>query len=247
MKKVLGFTLALAINLFILSQVACQYNGWGNGKGITGEGQSVSRNLNLDNFSGVRLSLAGNVYISQGATQSVRVEAQANVIDNLSTEVDNGVWRIGFQNPVRNYDRLNIYITIPKLTEAWVSGSGNINGETPFTDIDKFDAGISGSGNIRLNISANTVMAKTSGSGNINLRGSATECQAIVSGSGDIDTEGLEAQDVTATVSGSGNCEVTARRSIKATVSGSGDIFYHGNPGQVQSRSSGSGDVEARN
>jgi hypothetical protein len=246
MKKALGLTLALAINLFILSQLIGQYN-WGNGRGITGEGSSISRDLNLDNFSGIKLSLAGNVYIRQGATQSVRVEGQANVIDKLSTEVSEGVWRIGFRDPVRNYTKLDIYITIPKLTEAWVSGSGNINGETPFDNIDKFDTGVSGSGNIRLNVAANVVTAKISGSGNIDLSGNAAECQAIISGSGAIDAEDLEAQDVMATVSGSGDCEVTARRSLKATVSGSGDIFYRGNPSQVQSRASGSGDIEARN
>lgn len=243
MKKVLGLSLAFVLNIAVLSYLSGQY-GWGNG--MRGEGASTTRDLSIDNFTGFKLSLPANVYLRQGSTQSVRVEGQANIIDNITTEVSGGVWRIGFKQNVRESIDLKIFITIPTLTEAWVSGSGSVIGETMFSGLDQLSLGVSGSGDLRLEFEANQVESKVSGSGDLNLNGRVRQQQMVISGSGDIEAYGLVSESAQATISGSGTCKLNATQALQATVSGSGDIFYKGNPGQVQSKVSGSGDISSR-
>ena len=77
----------------------------------------------------------------------------------------------------------------------------------------------------------------------MDLAGSCGKLQVRVSGSGDVNAYGLSAREVEAVVSGSADIKVTASEALKARVSGSGDIHYRGNPENLDTRTSGSGDV----
>ena len=96
------------------------------GSGVKGNGEVVSKDLKLDKFTGIELSFSGDVIITQGATQKVRVEGQQNIIDLINTDVSGVNWKIGFVKNVNNHKNLTIYITIPTLTKIGISGSGSI-------------------------------------------------------------------------------------------------------------------------
>jgi hypothetical protein len=68
---------------------------------------------------------------------------------------------------------------------------------------------------------------------------------ARIDGSGDLDFGHVVAQSATVNLSGSGDADVHAVRTLAAVVSGSGDLSYAGNP-QVTRRVSGPGDVSHR-
>jgi hypothetical protein len=229
------FTLAMA------TSVAAQNWNWG---GIRGEGPVVKETLDVDDFNAVTLAFSGNVYLQQGNTQSVVVEAQKNIIENIETEVRNGHWKIKFDKSVRKHDRVKIFITVPTLTEANISGSGDIDSEGKFTGLGDFKSRISGSGDINMDIEAKDVTSTISGSGGIKLSGSADAIDIQISGSGDVYAEDLQVVDCRVKISGSGDSRVHATGSLEVRVSGSGDVRYKGGP-KVTAKVSGSGDVEA--
>ena len=236
-----------SLSLFLLIAVsftACSSGEYSFLRGVNGEGPSTSQQLSIDDFTGIHLALSANVYISQGDRQSVSIDAQQNIIDMLETDVDGGVWKIKTEDPIRNHKPITITITVPELSYAKISGSGNIVGRTVFDKSNDFETGISGSGDIELDVETGELSAAISGSGNIELSGKADEFSIGISGSGDIDAENLEAEEVEIRVSGSGDCKVHATAELDVRVSGSGDVYYRGNP-RVSSRISGSGDLEA--
>jgi uncharacterized protein YaiE (UPF0345 family) len=228
---------------FILTATLSAQNWWKSG--IKGEGPTVERNLQLNNFEGITLAFSGNVYLKQGSSQSVKVVGQQNIIDNIKTDVSNGHWKIGFDRPVRNHDKLEIYITIPTLNKAVVSGSGNISSEGKFSASGDAYVGVSGSGNVSLNLSASSIETKISGSGNINLDGSTNDMSIQISGSGNVRAYELAAANCSVSISGSGGAKVNVNDDLSVRISGSGDVFYKGRP-RVKSKVSGSGDVAAR-
>ena len=230
--------------VFALVCTSCSNGDFNFFSGIDGQGQSATQELNLDNFNGIHLSISADVYVSQGSPQSVSIDAQQNIIDLLKTDVDQGIWKISTKDPVRNHKPIKITITVPELSYAKISGSGDIVGQTTFTEADEFETSIAGSGNIQLSVSTEELSAAISGSGDIELSGSAEELSIRISGSGDIDAEELEAEEAEVRVSGSGDCRVHATDELDVRVSGSGDVYYRGNP-SVHSRISGSGDLEA--
>lgn len=230
----------LAASISFLAFTSAQDWGW---NGIKGEGAKVTKTLDVASFDGFTMAVSGNVYLKQGSKQSVTIEAQQNIIDNIVTEVADKQWKIKFDKNVRQHDGIKIYITIPTLTKAYVSGSGDIIGETKFTGLDNLTTGISGSGDIRLDVEAKDIDGKISGSGNVKLTGSANALSISISGSGDFYADGLKTQNGTITISGSGDCTVDAADALTVRVSGSGDVKYKGRP-RLSAKVSGSGDVD---
>ena len=238
MRNILVLTLTFAFSLSLTAQ-----NWWKDR--IRGEGPTVTKTLNVDKFDGVGLTFSGDVYLRQGNTQSVKVEGQENIINNIVTDVQDGYWKIKFDRPVRNHDPIKVYITVPTLRKAAISGSGDLKSDGGFTNLSNLELGISGSGNIDFDAEAESIIAKISGSGDIDLEGKADEAEVRISGSGDIQAYGLKAQNCEVRISGSGNCQITAEERLDVRVSGSGDVYYKGRP-RINSKVSGSGDLISR-
>lgn len=217
---------------------------WG-GAGIKGEGPTVEKTLNVGDFEGIAMSVGGDTYLTQGGTASVKVKGQQNVIDNLKTEVRNGVLHVKFDKSVRNYDKLEFEITVPTLKEVSVAGSGNVVSRSDFKNLNDVRVAISGSGDIQLSLSAQNVKSSIAGSGNMQLKGSTNSLDISIAGSGDLNADGLQAQTATVSISGSGNSEVNVQQDLDVRVAGSGDVYYRGRP-SVRSKVSGSGNVQSR-
>lgn len=102
MQRLIIKSLVFCLSLFLFSSntLTAQWD-----KGISGEGPIVEKELTLDKFTGFDLAVSGNVFIQHGNSQKVRVEGQQNVIDNLKTEVRDGVWHIRFKQNMRNYKK----------------------------------------------------------------------------------------------------------------------------------------------
>lgn len=192
---------------------------------IKGEGPVVKQEIQLDAFTAVGLSGSGNVYIERGSTQKVVVEAQQNIIDHIKREVKNGSWNIGFDKNVRNYDKLNVYITIPTVKGLSIAGSGKIMSKSDFNDLDKVDFSISGSGTIEFS-------------------GSAKMAQVSIAGSGDVKAENFKAEECKVSISGSGDCFVDVAEMLNVSIAGSGDVHYKGRP-RVKSSIAGSGNLKS--
>jgi hypothetical protein len=212
---------------------------------VKGEGPVVSRDFDLASFEKVTLSTSGKLILTQGSPQSIRIEGQANILDLIRTEVRDDHWKIGFTENVGNHKEVVVYATLPKLSYVKLSGSGDILGENQFNQSDEFYVGISGSGNVKMDLKATNLASKISGSGNIKLEGQATNFDLKISGSGDVRAYDLEALNTQISISGSGDCEVHTTGNLKARIVGSGDIYYRGSP-QVQTKVSGSGNIVSR-
>ncbi len=233
-----------ALSLIVISTASLPAQSWW-GNGIKGEGPVVERELQLDDFHSFSMGINGKVYLQQGRQQSVRVEAQENIIENIETEVRNGYWKITFDENVRRHDAIRIYISIPDLQVAKVSGSGDIIGESRFTGLDEVELGISGSGSLSLDLDARDLESTISGSGNMEIAGKSGKHQIRISGSGDVDAHELVTRESYIRISGSGDVEVHATEKLEVSTSGSGDVYYAGRP-RVKAQVSGSGDVEPR-
>lgn len=230
-----AFVLLLAPSVF-----AQKWKSWGFG--VKGEGPIVRKELKIDKFSGIELAISGNVYLREGDRQSVTVESHKNIIELLHTEVLNDLWKIHFTKSIRGYQKMNIYITLPALHRAAVSGSGNIRGETPFNWKGTVKLAVSGSGDIQIELHSAEVDAAISGSGDITVTGVAGRLEAAISGSGNIQAGGLKVETAAVAISGSGDCSTHPKNELDVRISGSGDVTYFGKP-KVHSKISGSGNI----
>jgi hypothetical protein len=208
-----------------------------------------TQDRHLSGFNGVSVEGSFDVYITQGSTESVIVDAPADIIDHVVTEVRNGSliikdkhkngWGSDWNG---NHKKVVVHVTVRDINAIGISGSGNVY----FRDgikAEKLDIEVSGSGDAAGKIEVKTLDCSVSGSGNIKITGHADDSNVSVSGSGNYSGRGLPTTNTTVQVSGSGNASINASSSITAAVSGSGDVSYTGGAQHVIKSKSGSGDI----
>lgn len=241
----LNFSSLLFILIFPLFVTSCYFEGSQSFKRIQGEGPVVTEEIDIPRIKGIVLKNSADIFLTRGNNQKMVAEGQRNILDNLHTEVINGILYIGNKRPVWRTKPVKIRIRMDELELLKISGSGDIESENRFTDLDDLEIRISGSGSISLSLEADFVYTVISGSGSIRLEGKAREAEYRISGSGGIHAGDLVLRRAYARIGGSGNINLHAEDDLEARIGGSGSIYYEGNP-RVNKRITGSGSVRSR-
>ncbi len=236
------------ITLSLIAVVSFSCHGqWG--KRVKGNGKIVTIERSVGEYDAVALSGWFDVELVDGTEGELTLKGEENLLEYIKTEVKDGKLTIKVKKGVNlkpsSWKKgMGIYVTVPvqSIRSVALSGSGDIVGKKTLK-ANNFKTAMSGSGDITLDVNADSISAAMSGSGDINLSGSTMDFDVTISGSGDIRAYELEADNVDATVSGSADIKVTVNKKLKARVSGSGDISYRGNPDKVDTKTSGSGDI----
>jgi hypothetical protein len=214
-------------------------------KKIVGEGPLITEPRNVSTFTGIAVSIDADVYFSQVADQSITIDAQRNVLDEIETVAIDNTLRIRYKHPNANVrsERVVIHITNPELRYVEQDGSGKIDIEGVI-DPTVAKIVVSGSGNIHAQqVYSSSIETIISGSGRVNVEdGEANSEKVTISGSGQADLSQVQVKDVESNISGSGSMKVFATQNLKAKISGSGTVFYRGNP-NITTQISGSGSV----
>lgn len=209
-----------------------------------------TQDRHLSGFHALQISASFDVFITQGPTESVKVDAPSDVIDRIITEVKGDVLTIRTKDGVFNWGswfnnshkKILIYVSVKDIHAIGISGSSDVSFKDGLRG-DKFDLKISGSGDVSGKLDVKTLQVSISGSGDIKLAGSAETSTVSLSGSGDYEGRDLTTTSTAIRISGSGDASVNASQKLDAHVSGSGDISYSGHPKQVSKSTSGSGDI----
>jgi len=240
MKKVI-----ILLALVIMGSTTMNAQWWGSKK-VNGNGNMVTDTRSTSSYDEVALVGSIDVQIISGTEGKIKVEAESNLQEYILTEVKDGKLKISVKkdvsiNPSRN---IGIRVTVPveTISSLYVTGSGDVC-NSGLLRAKELKIGVTGSGDINLNVEARELWGSITGSGDIKLNGKAQEFNCKVTGSGDFMAYSLNAKNVEAAVSGSGDIQVYASQSLKARVSGSGDISYKGNPEKQDFKTSGSGDI----
>lgn len=242
MKKTI---LILAALLLTISTANAQW--WKNDR-IKGNGEMTTQNRSVSSYDKVSLVGSMDVELISGKEGALKIQAESNLQEYITTEVSNGVLKISVEKGVSLSPSMNreIRVIVPfeKIEGVSLTGSGDIRNSDQIK-ANSFETRLTGSGNVKLNLNVKNLKSAITGSGNTELSGTAESFSSTVTGSGDIQAFNLKASRAEVTISGSGDVELTANEELKARVSGSGDIKYNGNPKKQDFKTSGSGSISS--
>jgi len=208
----------------------------------SGNNQLTKQELVLPTFERIEVSGSMYVYLREDSVQKVEVELESNLVGDLNKSVTNGKWRIDFDKCVNERKRVNVFISMPRLKEIRLDGSGEVTSQTDFHGGDLV-VQLNGSGKIDLSTFYSNILVSTNGSGNVALKGKSSSLNATISGSGEQHLFGLTSDEGNVEINGSGEMELNISKSLIAKISGSGKVRYKGLP-TVSSSIDGSGSVE---
>ncbi len=203
------------------------------------------QNRNTAPFHGISVSSGIDLYLTQGSSEKVVVEADPDVIDAILTEVNDGVLHIymkktfGFQ-----WNRSSrVHVTFDDLTSLSVSAGADVEAQNPFK-LNELKISVSAGADIQIDeLLAESVWLDTSSGSDASLSGRVVNFEASSSSGADISCSGLVAEHCVVSVSSGSDAEVHATKSLKASASSGGDIRYKGNPTQKNINESSGGDV----
>lgn len=237
MKRYLFFVL-----LFAFTLSSCQFVG---GKRIRGNGTIVTENREAGTFNAVHVSGNADLYVKQDSVNSVKVEADENLLEHIIIDVHDGTLRIRPRDganlkPSRS---IKVYVSGPSISNFKASGACDIISENKITSSDKISIQLSGASDVKMELMAPDVKAELSGAGSITLWGQTKNFIVDGSGSTDIKCFDLQSENTNVEISGAGDAEVFASVQLDIRVSGAGDVKYKGNA-TVNKQISGAGSVK---
>ncbi len=255
----------LMVTIVVLSILACQLGDIGlSGGMIRGSGQVVEETRAVSGISVVELATLGNLFIEIGDTESLRIEAEDNLMEYLETDVSGGRLRIRTQDEVNLLatDPVNYYLTVTGLEAIVISSSGNI--QAPDLEAERFSITISSSGNLDMGdlaVDMLTVVISSSGnvamsmlnaeklnvdlssSGNLDIAGGKVDLQDVtLSSSGNYTARDMESAEAEMRLDSNGNATIWVRDRLKAVLNSSGNLRYRGNP-TVEATVNSSGEI----
>ena len=201
---------------------------------VDGSGGIVTETLSISSFTGIDMAVAANVIISQGAEQEVKVTGHQNTIDRLRTDVRGDVWEIDLGKGCFNHYDLTVYITLPNLNEAHISGAGKIT-INDFENQGNLDISISGLGEIELNKfeGAEEITFDVSGSGEILALENIAGVKVLdIHSSGVCEFNGypIVSDICRIDISGTGTHHVYCEDKLDINISGAAEVYYRGYP-----------------
>ena len=212
---------------------------------LRGSGVLTTENLDVSDFDRISLSGQGTIVVDQTGKEGLKVTAEDNLIDRITTVVEGNTLKIELKKerffwsfwPTK---KIEYHVSVDDLEQITISGSGFI--ETDKLEADDFKIRISGSGKGEMDIEVDSLELDISGSGNFIMSGKAEKQRITISGSGNYEGKELKSDDTDITINGSGKGTVNASDSLDVSINGSGNIKYLGSP-SINQQISGSGKI----
>ncbi len=235
--------LTLTITIFVLG-VSESNAQWGHK--VVGNGNITTKTVSTQSYDAVKAVGFMDVHLEKGSEGNITVKADDNLHEYLIIEVKDDVLVVRVKKNVNIKTKKGILVTVPfqDISKVSLVGSGDVDSRDTISSED-FAVSVTGSGDVILDVEGNAVDAKVTGSGDMTLSGSVNNLEVKVSGSGNFMGGSLKANNTQAYVSGSGDVEVNASKSLKARVNGSGDIEYSGSPETSDTKVLGSGSISS--
>jgi hypothetical protein len=208
---------------------------------IKGDGKVVSQTRDVPEFSGIKVGSGIDVFLTQGDTQSVVVEADENLQEWIRTEVNGTMLHIYTDKNIRLAKTKKVTITCKTLDKIDVSSAGDVTSLNQF-NTDKLDISMSSAGDLKFDVKANEIAITISSAGNVNLKGETHTLKADLSSAGDLNAFDLEAKVGDISVSSAGSARVFVTEEASFHSSSAGNIDYKGEPKikEIQTSSAGS-------
>jgi len=216
--------------LALVPLAACSGPG---GAKTAASGVNGSKTFAVDGFSAVEATGPDDVDVRVGSGFSIRAEGDTGIMARLEIIRNGDTLEIkrksnsGFSWGGGDRGHLKIYVTMPRITAASATGSGDM--AIDHVEGDAFKVEATGSGDLAI-ASMNVQRADFSltGSGNVTTGGSAKAGSFSIQGSGDIDAAKLTLAQADVSVMGSGSVSAVVAGPAKVNVMGSGDVTLTG-------------------
>ncbi|MGQ8337312.1 head GIN domain-containing protein [Sunxiuqinia sp. A32] len=201
---------------------------------------------NVKSFHAIKVSSGIDLYLTQGNSEKVVINADPDIIDDIITEVRDGVLHIYLE---RNFNwgwnnSRKAHVTFDDLEALNASAGSDVYSENSF-NLNELKIHASSGSDVKLtDLKAKEIWLETSSGSDAKLSGQTDSFEASASSGSDIDAGNLESKYCKVRVSSGSDATVFVTENLKANASSGGDIRYRGNPEYKDVHESSGGDIK---
>ncbi len=204
----------------------------------------------VSSFTGVKISSAIDLYLSQGDENAVAVSASdPGVRARIKTEVKNGVLSIWFDSrgwgDWKGNKNMKAYVSVKTLESLKADGACDVNLMGKIR-ADKLSVDLDGASDIKGELDCNELNMDVSGASDTRLKGNIGTIAVKISGASSIKGWDLVADFCAVDASGASSMNVVVNKELKVKASGASDINYRGNGVIREMRSSGASSINRK-
>ncbi len=198
---------------------------------ISGSKNIISENRDVNDFSGIDVSLSAEIILIQGDDESLSIEADDNIMSYIQTTMQNGVLNISTTPNTTITPSQPIKITLSFITLNNINTSGSTTITADGLNLETLTIDTSGSTNIvATDVRLDTLTIESSGSSQVQLSGIVASQTIEISGNGVINNFELVTETTSINVGGNGQIFVNVADTLAVDISGNSEISYMGSP-----------------
>ncbi|WP_033956360.1 head GIN domain-containing protein [Psychroserpens jangbogonensis] len=214
--------------------------------GVKGNGDvtTTDREINGD-FNAIEVSRGLDVYLTQGDTESIRVQADENLQEIIVVEVENGVLSIYADENIGSAASKKIMVNFKNIDRISASSGSDLI-STNVISGDELKISTSSGSDVELEVEVESLICESSSGSDIKLSGSTNTFRADASSGSDIKAAKLKAIKTIAEANSGADITVNTSKELTAHANSGGDIKYYGNPEKVEKNDGPSGSIRKR-
>jgi hypothetical protein len=185
---------------------------------IEGNGNLVTKEVSVSSFDALKASGIYELKLSQGSSESVKIEADENLQQYFNVRNEGSKLVIDLKDlnnkNLKVKTKMKVYVSFKNLKEMDLSMVGNVVTGSPlsFTDLEMKNSSV---GNVDLELSANNLNLRNSSVGNVKLSGKAQNAVVKNNAVGNLNAEDFVVQTMNIDNNGVGAAKVNAEKELK--------------------------------
>ncbi len=222
--------LMLTITAFSFSLQAQKNDKYDDKDRIEGSGNVITKDISVRSFDELDASGVFNLQLSQGDKETLRIEADDNLMDLFIIENEGSTLKIKMKknSNFNSKKQLKVYITFKNLKSMNLGmvGGTSSDDKLKFTDLKLKNQSV---GSVSLNMTLQTLNMENQSVGSVKLEGSAENAVVKNNSVGSINAGNFVVQKMDIENNGVGSATVNAEKELKYSDSFLGKVSNRGN------------------
>ena len=235
-------TKIIVATLLSLTLFSCNFDINMN-SGVRGNGnvQIEERTVN-QTFTAIKATEGLNVYLTQGNSESITVEADENLHELIITEVIDGVLKIHTTENIGKSTVKKVMVSFKDIS-AITSTSGSDVYSTNTISANHLNLKSTSGSDMKLDVNTSILECKSTSGSDLKLSGKTEKLIAEATSGSDIKASNLMAKSSQVKATSGADISVNTSKELTAKATSGGDIRYYGNPEKVNKKGGVSGNI----
>ena len=242
-KFVVMCTKAIIAVIIAVLFTSCHIKDIDLGNGIDGSGNVITEKRTInESFTKIDVSRGIEVIVEQDNDEAVEVEADDNIIQHITTKVENGVLVVSTDESIDFAESMTVKVKMPTINGLEATSGSNIKTNATIKG-NKIAVKSSSGSEIEVTLEYEAVTTESTSGSEQTLAGKTLKLTTASSSGSEINADHLIANEIISESTSGSSTTVHPLVNLKAKASSGSSINYKGTPKNVTEEETSGGDV----